>query len=323
MNEHLKYYYKSHCPSDVRLADLRAVLAARLADPHGYAPKRHRREAASGIRARIEKRGGKCTHDEAFRRFDRAADALGVYDDQANLRAARRSARGKTERRAARRRNLEWRKRHQLRRLTARYWPGGDYSGDTDWELHTTDGTGSAHTTVRGGEQYSRRCRYQKTNATHRITLNLAHVAAARRCGWTTIDGAMVSAAKELRPGIWSVTLLATSGKRAIAIERFAARQTDGRVHLAKTERGAVVALGRDARAKAEERLARISGAVCRRWGWCGNGVRQWCNRHGIHRNVAQRIRGGATAIALARLIQKHGGAETSYDRRIVCASGD
>jgi hypothetical protein len=105
----------------------------------------------------------------------------------------------------------------------------------------------------------------------------------------------------------------------------YIADQGDGQWHLAKTERGAAVALGRSQRAAADKSNAqrdlksgRITGRVVRDWGWCSNGVRQWCSRHNVTRNLSERLRTGASSRAIARLIARHGGPRDSYDSLIL-----
>lgn len=337
--KHLRHYAKS---VSIRLGDLRAVLDNfHLELPtlrgHHESGRFHvsARVAAKTIRDRAMKRGGRCTHDESRRRAEAARDELnrpGGYLDQRSKWQNRRDFRERWHRGADQAIGgcaefpalpLGRRKERMANSLRARCWPGGYYSGETDWELHmcSQDQLGDASTVLEDGGDYSRSCPYSRTDATHHIYICLSHLIAAHRCGWTAIDGDLVTAAKEVRRDIWEVRLLTTVGKRAVARTRYAARQGDGQVHLARTVRGAVTALNRAARVDAEERLGQITGDVCRRWGWCASGVRIWCERHGIKRNTASRIRRGAKSHALARLIEKHGGASSAYERRIVLAA--
>jgi len=215
------------------------------------------------------------------------------------------------------------RRLHQARRLLGTSQPAGaGYSGDTRWIISLTDGPTTAKTTTDSGERYSGRAReYAKTDAEHTISVNLSDLWAARQVLPDDIDGCLIVRAKQVRERVYAVRLLRTVRQRADYADMYVADQGDGRYHLAKTERGAVTALNRAQRADDASRADRISAAVTRRWGWCAAGVRQWCDRHNVRRDIRRRLRDGARSAAIARLIAKHGGPCDAYERRICLAA--
>ena len=180
---------------------------------------------------------------------------------------------------------------------------GGSFSGDTDhgaaWGTET-----SATTTKTKGDQYSRRCTYRKTNATHRVTITpegivdlvddpgMAAASAAEGLpliAYTAATGAAVwveCRAKSLRavPG-WIASHEGTiyhseksredaargATRKASAEEREAARARKN----SRAERRArlVVRLCRGA-------VATVSDAIAA--GYCQPGIRAWQERNGI-----------------------------------------
>jgi len=221
--------------------------------------------------------------------------------------------------------SVDERKTHQVRRLVYQHVNPEAYSGETSYQFSAakTPGGISAETVTSAGEQYSRQVTYHRTNAIHRIRLSLTALAAARRTGVpASIDGNAVVSAVMVRDGIFELIVIRIVGKQISLAVRFSADQGDGQWHLAKTERGAVTALNRAKRHDAESAAGIISGRTVSGWGWCRDGVRQWCHLHGITRDVKRRLRRGASSRAIARLILRHGGAKTGYDRRLLTAAG-
>lgn len=269
------------------------------------------------IRDEVQRRGGKITVKAARARYDAA---LPIADQ-----VRRDTRRGDNRRYRANRPatpTIEQRKVRQIGRLLADY-PGERYSGATEWVIIPCErGKWHAETRARDGEQYSRKCTYRRTDATHRIHVSLADLVAAKATGVPgLIDGQIIVAAKQVRAGIYWVATLRTTGNRADYGQGCVANQGDGRWHFAKTERGAVTALNRSLRADEASRERRIAAETCRRWGWCAQGIRDWCARHGIRRNLAARLRHGVASIILARLIKRHGGPADSYERRLILAA--
>jgi len=275
--------------------------------------------AVEEIRDRIQRRGGRCTVAAARERYEAAAQDAEQYLLEQELGAVRRQ-KARTDQPAS----IEARKVAQIRRLLDDV-PGRWYSGETAWVVSSAArGTATAQTETELGDPYPGSGGYgNKTDATHRIRLSLSDLAAARRTGLPrSIDGWQVCAAKQIRAGIYSVSLIGESRKRVMPRPGFVAVQGHGRYHLAKTERGAVTALNRAARADEESREARIDAATVSRWGWCAGGVRRWCERHGIRRDISGRLRRGTASQALARLVKRHGGPADSYERRLMLAAG-
>ena len=202
--------------------------------------------------------------------------------------------------------------------------PGEHYSGDTLWRVIPVGRPDvGASTLTTSGDQYSRRCTYRRTDATHRLKICLSDLVAARRTPVpASIDGEIVIRAQSIRENVYQITTIGTKGKEVELRHRFAADQGAGQWYLGKTERGAVTALNRSVRQRESVRLGKVNAATCRGWGWCSAGIRQWCDRHGITRNVAARLRDGATSKAIARLIGKHGGPVNGYERRLIDAAG-
>ena len=218
---------------------------------------------------------------------------------------------------------IAYRKKRMVWRAIGCDW-GGEYSGDTGRAVVLcASGESSARTVTSRGEQYSSRCTYHMTDAVHVVHASLHDIYTARSMGLPArIDGQPVLAAELVRPGIYRVRLLATVGKQVDVQTRYAANQGAGRWHVAQTERGAVTAINRALRADEAARQGIITAQQCREWGWCAAGIRAWIARRGIRRDVARRMRDGVDSRALARLIARQGGPQTSYDRRLMAAAG-
>ena len=299
---HEKWIAKKH---RIALADFQTALAE------------CRTTGTQSIRTRVLARGGRCTIRKAQQRYDKALAAAAQYCQE--------HEKGEQRRQLASVRpslTIDQRRVRQIKRLLP-FWPGKRYSGDTVWRVrHCDAGVQSADTDTSQGDQYSRGCTYKRTDAHHKMHINLSDLIAARRTPVPlTVDGWMVVRAKQVRDSIFEVTLIGTKGKSATDRQGFVAIQQAGRAHLAKTERGAVTALNRDMRRWDEDRLRRIDASIVRSWGWCAAGVRQWCVRHGIRRRLEQRLRRGADSKAIARLIARHGGPRDSYERRLIHAA--
>jgi hypothetical protein len=202
--------------------------------------------------------------------------------------------------------------------------PGSYYSGDTSWEIEAVPRNKvCAYTNTTEGDEYSRSCWYNKTNATHHLKICLVDLIAARRTSVPRyIDGELVIHAQQIRENIYELKTVTCKGKQIVARHRFAADQGGGQWYLGKTERGAVVALNRAKRQIEAVRLGKINAGVCQDWGWCAQGIKQWCLNHGIKRDLKKRLRQGTKSQAIAKLIEKHGGPKTSYERRLVEVAG-
>lgn len=218
---------------------------AHLARAHGctlYALKS--RIAADTIAeavAAIRERG--LTAKAARAAYDAAESAAAQYDcDQLTHERRVRRAHVATY-------TLDQRKVRIIERMISRdSLPGGHYSGCTSWRVEAVaPGMGGASTSTEHGEQYSRRCTYRKTNASHSVSVSVHDLYHARyTLGLpATVDGIPVIAGDLVRPGIYRIRLLYSRGKRADARTAFAANQGGGQWHVAATERGAVTALNR------------------------------------------------------------------------------
>jgi len=301
MNRHVKHLAKSH---KIAAADLAAVIDL---------------PTLAAACAAIRKRTGKSAAD-ARKRYDAAIDAAAEYRKQARVGNIRR---GKSAMPPAL--DLLARKIRQIDRIMP-YKPGEYYSGKTSWTCvpiaRGVTAPYAATATEKGGQYYGR-YHHRKTNAKHTYGVSLSDLVAARAAGIPArIDGWQVVRAKQVRADIFLVDLLGSTRNQATAKQCYAARQTNHQWYLCATERGAVVALNRDIRADEASRENRINAIICRAWGWCAEGMRQWCAKNGITRNLAARLRSGASSAALARLIRKHGGPSNGYEKRLVLAAG-
>ena len=310
-NTNAKSHHRSHHRHIARTAGVRAVaLEARLTIGTIH-------DAVESIRAtsRIA-----ITRAEARRRYDACAEAAAQFARECESGDARRASRSRPKPRT-----VGQRLTHAIRALIDGVdMPGDRYSGDTAWYIRPCGrGGASASTATEYGDRYSKSCKYSKTDATHIIRLSLSDMVAARRAGLpATIDGWIVAAAKQVRPGIYCICQIGTLGKQCASRTMYAAEQGgDGQWYLAKTERGAATGRNRHIRAIDASRAAVVSADVCRNWGWCAQGIRDWCARHNIRRDVSARLRAGASSAALARLIARHGGPRDGYERRLIRAA--
>ena len=257
----------------------------------------------------------KCTVKAARQRYDAA---LGVVDKVVKERWI-----GKRRRDVAKPKpiqTIQERKVSIILLLIGFRMPGSHYSGDTVWEVDAvTRKEVCAYTRLSEGDQYSKSCWYSKTDAAHHLNICLGDLIAARRTNVpASIDGELVIRAQQIRDGIYELTTIRNKGKSIKSKTRFAADQGVGQWFLGNTERGAVVALNRAKRQIEIVRLGKINAKTCRDWGWCSTGIIQWCAEHGIRRDLKTRLRSGTKAKAIARLIVKHGGPRTSYERRLI-----
>jgi hypothetical protein len=304
--------------SGAPLADLRAVLDEPSA-----------RRAAGCIRDRIRGRGHSCTWREATVRVERAQAALRDwrYDH----------ARGEARRRRARLApplSIDERTVRQIERLTSLASLGGSYSGSTDYSVVSVRHAepSAARTDTSRGKRYSGTTAWCRTNAHHKYRLSLSRIVHAKRAGLPpSIDGCAVvggellagarwsawdNASVETSPTVYRVELLEPVRKRVRLRHAYVADQGGGWWHLANTLRGARTAwhLAQGSRRWAHGSTL-ITLARCRAWGWCAQGIRAWCQEHGITRRLSRRT---TTAAALARLIGRHGGPTSSYDQHLV-----
>jgi len=276
-------------------------------------------QTLAAMRDNLKRRGIESTIAQARERIEAARPAL---EQMANDIARGNNRRSRTARKPDL--TLTQRTVRQINRLMNAI-PGERYSGKTTWTCRPIrrGESPTAQTEKSYGEQYSSRCKYSKTDANHAYSVSLSDLIAARATGLpAAIDGWQVVRAKQSRAGIYEVSLLGSARNQARARIAFAADQGAGRWHLAETERGAITALNRSLRADEASLAARINSALCRAWGWCADGVRQWCERHGIRRAVSARIGRGAKSTAIARLIRRHGGPADSYELRLLRAAG-
>jgi hypothetical protein len=275
---------------------------------------RTKTEAIAAIRNRA-----KCTFRQAGERFAAAQEVvLAVRAQRSKGYCRRKNAE------IAPSQSVYERKTNAIRRIIGGALPGEHYSGETVWKISAVPRTEvSAKTTTSSGEQYSRRVTWHKRDAVHWLNICFGDLVAARRTPVpASIDQELVIRAQQVRPDIYELTTIGTKGKAVDLRHRYAANQGGGQWHLAKTERGAVIALNRSIRQAETERLGKINATTCQNWGWCAVGIKQWCVRHGIRRNLASRLRKGAKSTAIARLIAKHGGPRDAYERRLLMAAG-
>ena len=146
-----------------------------------------RRDAVAAIRDRINaRRNGCCTLRRAMERYDVVARAVAEWSDQRNVGRERRA-----RRRLAPRLTVEQRKVAQIERILGgmRRTASGHahfrtpaHSGDVTRIFEAVpSGRASAETETSDGEQYSRRCTYRRTDATHIIRASLTDLINVQR----------------------------------------------------------------------------------------------------------------------------------------------
>jgi hypothetical protein len=274
--------------------------------------------ATTAIRKRVHARGGQCTWAAARERLDAADRSIVRYLRERKIGDLRRVT-AKTLGRGS----VAERTRYQIERLfvTPLSQYGGRYSGETSCTVTPVGPTGriSAESVTQEGERYTQSSRWHKTDATHHYRLSLTRLIRARRLGIPPrIDGHIVVAAVRVRPQVYHVTLIQRVGKQVVCRKMHASDQGGGMWHLANTERGAVTALHRSREDQSARIDGRVTGQLCREWGWCRDGIRSWCAHHRITRDITGRLRRGVKSGALERLIERHGGPRDVYERRLV-----
>ena len=209
--------------------------------------------------------------------------------------------------------------------------PGQEYSGKTHY--HVAHGEPRAWTDISAGEPYPGNCTWRQTDANHHIRATISGLLRVRRAGLpfhcpydraTIIDCELVRVEPNGR--IFKALAVTESRKSIRDVDVWLADRGNGQIHFAKTERGALLVLRRAAnvaadreRTKADDATGTVtSTALSLRHSWCSGGIRQWCKKHGIRRNLDRRLKEGCSKVAILRLIKKHGGPSDSYERTLV-----
>ena len=279
-------------------------------------------EKVLAIQARCRARGGRLTRRASRQRLDEALPvARQLTCDLGRGEHRRRGA-------AVDEPTLEARFSRQIKNRLYPSIVGGTYSGSTRWVY--LRGDPDAHTTLAEGAPYSSGCKYLRTDAVHTIHATLTglrRVAAAglpyrlARDRTLILDATAIRVEREGK--IVAVTIVDQKGKAIRCKQAFVADQGGGQFHVAKTERAAVTALRRAAAANVPFSGSRVSAPDLQKTlGWCGAGIRNWCERHGVRRNLVSRLQRGARPQAIVRLVRKHGGPDDEYDRRLLAYLG-
>ena len=301
-----------------------AAIRAALGAAYGQTTKR---DAVKSIRDATGRRGNPITYAAARGRLDAAAPVARKI--AADLR------RGDDRRHAAAipaARTTKERKTAQITAILSEATPGrylgGRYSGQTSWVIGS--GPPAAKTVTNGGDQYSRRCTYRRTDALHYISTTvsaLGRVRDAKVPVYLARDELIVLDVIETTTyqgrGIHEAVVVRQKGKKLTTAAVFVADQGDGQYHVATSPRAAKMAITRAAETDTAQHAGRVTPSILRHHkGWCSKGIANWLTSHGVTRLTRRRLRRGTSYAALARLIQKHGGPADVYDRELVRSNG-
>ena len=190
---------------------------------------------------------------------------------------------------------------------------GGHYSGATSYAVrwHASPQPATAHTSTDKGEQYSRSCKYSKTDARHSVTLDTSGIsllASSPLVALSARDGLPLVSLRGDGSAVWIVSRGKQIGAQAgwIIGDAFVCyHSTESREHAAKgyerkrrayeAEQAAQAERERARRASPEykaERRARLVARLCsgltatiadaRAAGYCTPGIEEFQRRHGI-----------------------------------------
>jgi len=285
--------------------------------------RKNKRSAVSDIRQANRRRGGAITYAAAGERLAAAlpvASRLVSFREIGMIRRKKAAVEGhKTEKQ---------RLDAAVQRLIGRPCAGQAFSGSTGWNVEY--GEPAASTSTWEGDQYSSRCKWKKTCASHQYRATLSGLLRVRRAGLPIrcrLDRAMIIDAQLVRtePGgrVFSAKCIVERNKGISLRDVFIADQGGGKIYFGRTVRGCVTAIRRASATPSKDDGLVTQSKLSRRYGWCHDGIRSWCLEHGIRRNLAERLRKGTSREALRRLFRKQGfRAKTAYDETLLRYTG-